>query len=391
MNIAVVGSSKRFFSGLSAYTISLANALSKENIVCALLLRNLAPRFLYPGRHRIGKTGCSLDFLPQIQVLDGMDWNSPVSWMRSCRFLRQQKSDVIIMHWWTASVAHMLLLIALVNRVVLKAKMIIEMHEVLGPFEESVLPLRVYSRIMGRLLMGRADAFIVHADTVRDQATRVFGLDRKKVIVIPLALFDEYHRDLDSQEARDKLGISERFVILHFGMIKKYKGVPGLVEAFDRLPPDIARGSRLLIVGEDWGEEPLLNEMVASASYKEQITYIPQFVPDEMVPLYFCAADVVVLPYVRTSGSAVAAIAVAYGKPVIASDTETMREVRSGYPRAWFFPVGDCVALRGKIAEVYRSYQTPHPSVCNQGQSTSEQTAQRYQEFICELSRKDLE
>lgn len=391
MNIAVVGSSKRFFSGLSAYTISLANALSKDNIVCALLLRNLAPRFLYPGRHRIGGARCSLDFLPQIRVLDGMDWNSPVSWFRACRFLRQQRPDVIIVQWWTSSVAHMLLLLALFNRVTLRATMIVEMHEVLGPFEERSLALRMYSRMMGRLLMERADALVVHASVVRDQVTRIYRVKDDTVSVIPHALYDVYRADCDRQTARDKLGISERFVILHFGMIKKYKGVPGLVEAFDRLPPDIARGSRLLIVGEDWGEEPLLNEMVASASYKEQITYSPEFVPDEMVPLYFSAADVVVLPYLRTSGSGVANIAMAHGKPLVVSDLKEMREMMDGYQQSLFFPVGDSTVLKDRVIEVYRSLEAPHMRCSSAGQWTWEKTAERYQEVISKLSRKDLE
>jgi len=41
MNISTIGPSKRFFSGISAYTICLANALSEDNDVSALLLRCL--------------------------------------------------------------------------------------------------------------------------------------------------------------------------------------------------------------------------------------------------------------------------------------------------------------------------------------------------------------
>ena len=44
-----------------------------------------------------------------------------------------------------------------------------------------------------------------------------------------------------------------------------------------------------------------------------------------MIPKYFSAADVVALPYLRTAGSGVANIAMAYGKPIITSDLETMK------------------------------------------------------------------
>ena len=97
--VCIIGPSKRFFSGISAYTICLTNALSKGNDASALLLRNLLPKFLYPGKGQIGRIDHSLQFAPGIMSFDGMDWNSPFSWLKAYRFLRQQKPQVIIMQW----------------------------------------------------------------------------------------------------------------------------------------------------------------------------------------------------------------------------------------------------------------------------------------------------
>ena len=386
--LCIIGPSKRFFSGISAYTICLANALSKGNDASVLLLRNLLPKFLYPGKGQIGRIDHSLRFAPGILSFDGMDWNSPLSWIRAYRFLKQQKTDVIIMQWWTSSVAHMQLFLALINRLKIKAKLILEMHEIVDPLEERILPIRLYSRVMGRLLKRRVDAFVVHASSVKDQVTRIYGLKEDSVIVIPhaLLLFGAYYQDCDKQAAKDKLGISEEFVILYFGLIRKYKGVPCLVEAFNKLPRDIALHSRLVIAGEDWGDETCLGDMINSSPYKEQITYKPQFIPDDMVPKYFSAADVVVLPYLRTAGSGVASIAMAYGKPLIISDLEVLRESVIDYEGAMFTPVGDSAAIARKLTEVYNRCKSGETMVFNPPQNTWDTVARHYQVLIEELN-----
>lgn len=384
--VCIVGPSKRFFSGISAYTICLTNALSKGNDASALLLRNLLPKFLYPGKGQIGRIDHSLQFASGILSFDGMDWNSPLSWIRAYRFLKQQKTDVVIMQWWTSSVAHMQLFLVIANRLKIKSRLILEMHEVVDPLEERILPIRLYSRIMGRLLMRRADVFVVHASSVKDQVTKIYGLKENNVSVIPHPLYDVYYQDCDKQAARDKLGISEEFVILYFGLIRKYKGVPCLVEAFNKLPPDIALHSRLVIAGEDWGDETCLGDMINSSPYKEQITYKPQFIPDNMIPKYFSAADVVVLPYLRTAGSGVASIATAYGKPIIISGLPALRESLTNYEGATFTPVGDSAAIAERLTQVYNRCKSGKTMVFNPPQNTWDTVAQHYQVLIGELN-----
>ena len=385
MNISIIGPSKRFFSGISAYTICLANAFSKSNNVSVALLRNLLPKFLYPGKGHLDRQDYSLDFLPAIKTYDGMDWNSPPSWFRAYRFLKQQNPDVIIMQWWTSSVAHMELFLAIAIKLKIKAKLILEMHEIVDPLEESILPIRLYSRAMGKLLMSRSDAFVVHSLSVINQVAEIYHLSPDRVFAIPLGLYDVYYQHIDKQAAMDELGIKEKFVILYFGMIRKYKGVPCLVEAFNRFPQDIARHSRLVIAGEDWGDETSLASMVDSSPYKGQITYRPEFVPDDMIPKYFSIADVVVLPYLRTAGSAVANIALAYGKPIITSDLETMRECLKDYEGAMFTPVGNSAAIAQKLTETYTEYESGKTMVYNPPRNTWDEIAKQYEKIIEDL------
>lgn len=386
IKICIVGPSKQFFGGLSAHTIFLANALSKQNQVSVVLLRNLLPRFLYPGKGQVGRKDYSIDFVPGVKVYEGMDWNSPLSWYRACSFLKEQKPQAIIMLWWTSSVAHMQLFLALANRLGTKAKLILEMHEIVDPLEESLLPIRLYSRVMGRLVMGRADAFTVHSASVKSQAAQTYHLREDKVFVMPFGLYEAYYQECTKEAAKKELEIKEEFVILHFGLIRKYKGIPCLVEAFNKLPKDVAQHSRLVIAGEDWGDESSLGDLIESSPYRAQITFEPEFVPDAMVPKYFSAADVVVLPYLRTSGSGVANIALAYGKPIITSDLDTMRECLKDYKGAMFAPVGDSTVIKEKLLEAYDHCQSEQSVLCNPPQNTWDEVARQYGKIVEQIT-----
>ncbi|MCD5409184.1 MAG: glycosyltransferase, partial [Methanocellales archaeon] len=295
-NICIVGPSKRFISGLSYYTIRLANALSTSNNVSVVCLRKLLPQFLFPGREHVGKKISDLEFSPNIAVYDGMDYNSPLSWIGAFRFIKKKNPDVIILQWWTSSVAHMHLFLKMLNSISQKSKLIIEFHEVVDPLEEAILPIRLYSRIVGRLLTCKADAYIVHSNFDKKLIAMKYHLDIDRVHVIPHGLYD-HHKKIDRKKAIATLGIKEKFVILHFGLIRRYKGIPYLIDAFDRLPEEMAKNSRLLIVGELWEGGDEVVERVATSKYGDNITLIPKYVSDEEIPLYFSAADVTVLPY----------------------------------------------------------------------------------------------
>jgi len=283
----------------------------------------------------------------------------------------------------------MQLFLAIVNRLKIKSKLILEMHEIVDPLEESILPIRLYSRIMGKLLMRKTDAFVVHSASVVSQVAQIYHINPSKVFVVPHGLYDVYYQDHDRQSAMDELRIKAEFVILYFGLIRKYKGVPYLVEAFNKLPQDVAQHSQLVIAGEDWGDETSLGDMINSSPYKERISYKPQFIPDDMIPRYFSAADVVVLPYLRTAGSAVANIAMAYGKPIITSDLATMKECMANYEGAWFTPVGDSATIAERLLEIYAQHKSGELMVYNPPQSTWDEVARQYKEIIEQLCKNE--
>ncbi|MCK5020784.1 MAG: glycosyltransferase [Candidatus Peribacteraceae bacterium] len=361
--ICIVGPSKSFLSGISYYTIRLANALSDSNVVSVICINKMLPKFLFPGRKRIGKELTSLEYLPQIDVFDGMDYDSIRSWYRAIDFLKSKEPDIIIMQWWTSSVAHLHIILKIFNDIGLKAKIILEMHEVSDPIEMQNFFLNKYSHITGYILQGNADLMIVHSESDKNLVAERYEIQKELIEVVPHGLYDHYPM-IEKGYARKKLDFEDEFLILYFGLIRPYKGVPYLIDAFDALPLEIISKSKLLIVGEMWeGYDEVSNAIKESKNNKKIISKF-EYVSDDEVPLYFSACDVVVLPYTRASQSGVAHIAMCFGKPIVVSEVGGLKESMSIYSGTFFIPPKDPEKIANTIVNIYnqkedRDYQAP--------------------------------
>lgn len=360
MKICIVGPSKRFLSGISYYTIRLVNALSMSSEVSVICFRNLLPKFMFPGHAHVGKDISHLEFSSDVKVFDGMDYNNPVTWYGAYRFLKTIKPEVIIFQWWTSSVSHMHLLLKLMGTL-MKSKMIIEFHEVVDPLEESIMPIRLYSRMVGRLLRKDLNAYIVHSTSDKYLVAKRYNIDLEKIHVIPHGLYDHYGVAIENKKAKELLSIKEDFVILSLGLIRKYKGITYLIKAFEQLPESIASISRLLIVGEIWEDREELIDQISLLRYRKNITLIDEYVPDDRIPIYFSAANVIVLPYLRASQSGIAHIAMSFGKPIIVSEVGGLAESMRQYGGAIFVPPGDSNAIKRELINCSRSEKLYNP------------------------------
>jgi len=228
------------------------------------------------------------------------------------------------------------------------------------------------------LLTRKADAYIVHSNFDKKQIASKYRLDEEKIHIVPHGLYDHY-KQIDRKEAKSTLKINEDFIILHFGLIRRYKGVPCLIDAFEQLPEKVAKNTRLLIVGELWegGEEVV--ERVATSKRRDQITLIPKYVSDDEIPLYFSAADVIVFPYTRASQSGAAHIAMCYKKPIIASKVGGLEESMTKYSSTIFVPPGDADAIARALI---KCYERPIEVKCDLADLGWDTIASKYCEII---------
>lgn len=163
---------------------------------------------------------------------------------------------------------------------------------------------------------------------------RDMGIPDSKIHFIPhgdYALFRERHPVNDAATIRSELGLTgEDVMVLFYGLIRDYKGLDRLVDAFIRLPPE----SKAFLVVAGGGDESQIDAASAAlraAGRLHRASLRFGFVPDAGLADLVSASDLVVFPYRHIYQSGALMLAMTYAKPVIASDIEGFRDYLEGH------------------------------------------------------------
>jgi len=195
-----------------------------------------------------------------------------------------------------------------------------------------------------RRLYEAVDAVVVHSEYGRSQLVERLGVEERKVRVIHHGAFGGPAHDAVREPPPRELAPTSRPVVLFFGLLRPYKGVDVLLEAWRAIGD-----AELWIVGRPrMPLEPLL------AAAPQRVTFVPRFVSQGELVAAFERADLVVLPYSRTERfdqSGVLATAIGFGKPTIVSDVGGFAEL-AGAGAAELVPPGDPAALARAIARL---------------------------------------
>lgn len=359
--VCVVGAGTRFLSGISYYTIQLANALAHSLQTSVITMDRLLPRRLYPGRARVGAPLTRLRFDEAVRVLPGVDWYWGPGIIRTLRRLRDERPDFVLLQWWSGTVLHTYLLLSLAARR-RGSRLVVEFHEVLDTGESRSRLARVYARLMGGLVVRLARGFVVHSEFDRELLGRAYRLGERPVAVIAHGPFDQYNRGAHENGprpvARDVCNL------LYFGVIRPFKGVEDLVRAFDLIPDEEISGFWLTVVGETWEGWTRPRELIASSRHRDRITFADRYVDDEEAGNFLNGADVMVLPYHRSSTSGPLHVAMSRGLPVVVTRVGGLPEAVRGYEGAILVPPRDPESLRAALKSASglrgRRFADPH-------------------------------
>lgn len=194
--------------------------------------------------------------------------------------------------------------------------LVLTAHDLL-PREPRPLQLQAQRR-----LYESVDAVVAHSEYGRRRLVGELGVDAEKVRVIHHGAFDYLTRVPEGRlpaELEPRGG--EGPVVLCFGLLRPYKGIDVLLQAWRGL----ASGGELWIVGRPRMEIDRLRELAPPG-----VRWVPRFISDEELVSCFRRADVIVLPYLRTERfdfSGVLATALAFGKAIVLSDVGGFSEV----------------------------------------------------------------
>jgi D-inositol-3-phosphate glycosyltransferase len=189
-----------------------------------------------------------------------------------------------------------------------------------------------------------------------------YGADSGKIRVIPCGVDLNLFRPISPSKARKSLGLSKRKFVLFVGRIDAIKGIDLLIRAIHCLVEKSCLGKHdvgLIIVGGDKDADPRietlemqrLRRMVARRGLEEKVAFWGAQRQD-LLPLFYSAAEAIILPSRYESFGMVALEAMGCGMPVIASRVGglqfTVEDGRTGF----LFPEGDWRELAERIREV---------------------------------------
>lgn len=163
---------------------------------------------------------------------------------------------------------------------------------------------------------------------------RGIGVPAERIHFIPhgdYALFKSRHPAAPAAEVRRDWGIAnEDVIILFYGLIRDYKGLQRLVDAFCCLPED-SKAFLVVAGGGDRSQVDLATRKLQDAGLSHRSKLRFGFVPDAELASLINASDLVAFPYLHIYQSGALMLAMTYGKPVIASDIDGFRDYIGGH------------------------------------------------------------
>ena len=349
--VALVGPTHPAPGGIVHFTAGLTDALAERGQVLVVGWRRRFPERLYPGTitDEVSVTAVSATGEPILDLLD------PRTWRRAARRIRAFGPDLVLLQWWHPM--HAPALIAL-RRGLRRAGIPVAVicHNV-EPHETNA----VWRRLT-RATLGGADAVVIHASTLRDEVDAM--APGVPVIEAFLPVFGNVADAMDAptkqamDELRARVGARDRKLLLCFGYVRPYKGVADAIAAMAHVTCD----ATLLVAGECWDGEAEYRA-AATAAGADRVTLDFRYIPNDEIPVMFGAADAVVLPYRQATQSAVAALAFAFDRPVVATRAGGLAELVEDGITGALAPPADPVALAAAIDRVVRDERDWAPAV----------------------------
>ncbi len=311
--------------GLATFNERLARAFMEEGHEVTVYTFSLQyPSVLFPGKTQYTDEEPPGDLDIRVKV----NSINPMNWYRVGRELKRLKPDLLVVRYWLPFMAPCLGKIASITR---KNK-----HTRVVAIADNIVPheKRTGDRLLTKYFLKRVDGFVTMSEQVRRDLLD-FGVADKRITYCPHPLYDNFGESVGRDEARRHLGLAEeQFLMLFFGFIRDYKGLDLLIQslAYDKirnLP------LRLVVAGEFYTDQTPYFRLADSLGVTDRIIWRTDFIPNDEVKYYFCAADLVVQPYRSATQSGVTQVAYHFDKPMVVTQVGGLPEMvpdgKAGY------------------------------------------------------------
>lgn len=315
-SVLVIGPAHPLRGGIAAFSERLANAFMEKGYKVHIETFSLQyPKFLFPG-----KTQLSSSPAPEnLNITVSINSINPFNWIKVGKKLKKKSYDLVLIPYWLPFMAPCLGTIAGIIRKNRKSKIIAIAHNYI-PHEK-----RPGDKLFTKYFSRKTDGFVALSKSVLHDIDELFP-DIPKVFS-PHPIYDHYGMIISKTEARKKLQLElqERH-LLFFGIVRDYKGLDLLLEAmaFKEIR-DL--NIKLIVAGEFYSDPEKYLNYIKENTLEDSIILKQEFIPDEEVGLYFCAADLIVQPYRSATQSGVTQIGFHFEKPMLVTNVGGLSEI----------------------------------------------------------------
>lgn len=316
MKNIILGPAHPFRGGIANFGESLCIAFNKKTIDSSIITFTMQyPGFLFPG-----KTQFDNGKAPENIKIDRMiNSVNPLSWISTANKIRSLKPDYLIINYWMPFMAPALGTIARRVQKGTNIKIIAITHNVI-PHEH-----RLGDKQLTNYFVKSCDGYVTLAKSVLDDL-KVYT-SNPNAVFIPHPVYDIFGEKVTKTDALKALNLDNKFkYLLFFGIVRKYKGLDLLLEAFGK-GNFKEKNIKLIVAGEFYEDEANYDEIIQKYELNDAVIFTKSFVESNQVKNYFCASDLIVQPYRTATQSGVTQIAYHFERPMLVTNVGGLAEI----------------------------------------------------------------
>lgn len=314
--IVILGPAYPYRGGLASFNERLALQFLNEGHEVVIYTFTLQyPNFLFPGKTQYS-TGAAPENLKIERKVSSVN---PFNWLKIGRELHKLNPDFLLFRFWLPFMGPCFGSIA---RLVKKNK-----HTKVIALIDNIIPheKRTGDKPFTNYFLKPIDGFITMSSVVQKDLEKFDQVKPRFNTVHPI--YDNFGAIISREKALTALNLDPNFrYLLFFGIIRDYKGLDLLLEAFSKINRQ-ELGLKLLVAGEYYANEDKYQQLITSLKLNDDVIVVNNYIDDKEVGNYFCASDLVAQPYKNATQSGVTQIAYHYETPMIVTNVGGLPEM----------------------------------------------------------------
>ena len=333
MRIILLGTAWPYRGGLAVYNERLAHQFQSEGHEVEIYTFTLQyPGFLFPGKTQFSSEPAPAD----LNIVRRVNSCNPFNWISVGREICRKAPDLLIFKFWLPFMGPCFGTIAALAKRNGRTR-VVSILDNLIPHES-----RPGDRPFTWWFCRSVDGYVAMSQSVLGDVDRFKVNIGKPRVFSPHPLYDNFGEPVSREDGCRYLGLDPACrYFLFFGLIRDYKGLDWLLEAFAAFvsertsDPPAADDWRLIVAGEFYSNGAKYLDQARALGISDRIVWKTEFVPDHEVRYYFAAADLIAQPYKSATQSGVTQIAYHFQKPMLVTRVGGLAEIvpdgRVGY------------------------------------------------------------